>query len=179
MGTEQEVEKLLGKDMAQRAKNVAMKLYQRGSELMRKRGLILIDTKYEFGLDDKGVVHGGGVGDEVPEDRRRDEKRTVQERQRGPEGEARPEVEGVLEAVCPRRAAGDGLRPSQGQGGAEVVGGPGGGVLLQVHPDLRADHGQPLRVPSEDAAFEAHHHEPPTRWNVDRRLRRDRGRLRL
>jgi len=58
----QEVEKLLGKDMAQRAKNVAMKLYQRGSELMRKRGLILIDTKYEFGLDDKGVLH---VIDEV------------------------------------------------------------------------------------------------------------------
>merc|ERR1711972_1162664 len=60
--TMQEVEKLLGKDMAQRAKNVAMKLYQRGSELMRKRGLILIDTKYEFGLDDKGVLH---VIDEV------------------------------------------------------------------------------------------------------------------
>jgi len=29
---------------------------------MRKRGLILIDTKYEFGLDDKGVLH---VIDEV------------------------------------------------------------------------------------------------------------------
>merc|ERR1711963_294637 len=62
MGTMEEVEKLLGKDLAERAKNVAMKLYQRGSELMRKRGLILIDTKYEFGLDDKGVLH---VIDEV------------------------------------------------------------------------------------------------------------------
>merc|ERR1712187_567866 len=60
--TMQEVEKLVGKDLAQRAKNVAMKLYQRGSELMRKRGLILIDTKYEFGLDGKGVLH---VIDEV------------------------------------------------------------------------------------------------------------------
>merc|ERR1712066_75177 len=60
--TMEEVEKLLGKDMAQQAKDVAMKLYQRGSELMRKRGLILIDTKYEFGLDDKGVLH---VIDEV------------------------------------------------------------------------------------------------------------------
>jgi len=60
--TMEEVEKLLGKDLAQRAKNVAMKLYQRGSELMRKRGLILIDTKYEFGLDDNGVLH---VIDEV------------------------------------------------------------------------------------------------------------------
>merc|ERR1712187_442993 len=60
--TMQEVEKLLGKDMAAKAKDIAMKLYQRGSELMRKRGLILIDTKYGFGLDDKGVLH---VIDEV------------------------------------------------------------------------------------------------------------------
>merc|ERR1719401_2430465 len=37
-----EVEKLVGKDMAKRAKDAAMKLYRRGSELMRKRGLILI-----------------------------------------------------------------------------------------------------------------------------------------
>merc|ERR1719293_491007 len=57
-----EVEKLVGKDMAKRAKDIAMQLYQRGSELMRKRGLILIDTKYEFGLDDKGMLH---VIDEV------------------------------------------------------------------------------------------------------------------
>merc|ERR1719436_696975 len=60
--TMEEVEKMVGKDMAQRAKDIAMKLYQRGSELMRKRGLILIDTKYEFGLDEKGVLH---VIDEV------------------------------------------------------------------------------------------------------------------
>merc|ERR1712061_299566 len=60
--TESEVEKLVGKDLAKKAKDIAMKLYQRGSELMRKRGLILIDTKYEFGLDEKGVLH---VIDEV------------------------------------------------------------------------------------------------------------------
>merc|ERR1719401_1312483 len=52
-----EVEKLVGKDLAHRAKAVAMKLFQRGSELMRKRGLILIDTKYEFGLDENGKLH--------------------------------------------------------------------------------------------------------------------------
>merc|ERR1711948_129993 len=57
-----EVEKLGGKDLAQKAKDVAMKLYQRGSEVMRKRGLILIDTKYEFGLDENGKLH---VIDEV------------------------------------------------------------------------------------------------------------------
>jgi len=53
----EEVEKLLGKDMANRAKDTALKLYQRGAELMRKRGLMLIDTKYEFGVDEKGVLH--------------------------------------------------------------------------------------------------------------------------
>jgi len=57
-----EVEQLIGKDMAHRAKEIAMRLYQRGAELMRKRGLILIDTKYEFGLDEQGVLH---VIDEV------------------------------------------------------------------------------------------------------------------
>merc|ERR1719261_2439658 len=39
-----------------------MKLYKRGCDLMKKRGLILIDTKYEFGLDENGVIH---VIDEV------------------------------------------------------------------------------------------------------------------
>jgi len=57
-----EVEKLVGKEMAHKAKDFAMKLYQRGSELMRKRGLILIDTKYEFGVDESGKLH---VIDEV------------------------------------------------------------------------------------------------------------------
>ena len=56
------MEKLLGKEVAAKAKDYAMKLYQRGSELMAKRGLILIDTKYEFGVDEKGVMH---VIDEV------------------------------------------------------------------------------------------------------------------
>merc|ERR1712151_873183 len=60
--TMDEVEKLLGKDVAQQAKDIAMKLYARGAELMRQRGLILIDTKYEFGVDEKGVLH---VIDEV------------------------------------------------------------------------------------------------------------------
>merc|ERR1719161_2378239 len=48
--TMEEVEKLIGKEMAQKAKEASLKLFQRGTEIMRKRGLILIDTKYEFGL---------------------------------------------------------------------------------------------------------------------------------
>lgn len=60
--TMEEVEQLIGKEMAQKAKDAAMKLFARGQEIMQKRGLILIDTKYEFGLDEKGELH---VIDEV------------------------------------------------------------------------------------------------------------------
>ena len=34
----------------------ALKLFQRGQEIAASRGLILVDTKYEFGLDDSGEV---------------------------------------------------------------------------------------------------------------------------
>merc|ERR1719420_1379124 len=60
--TMEEVEKFVGKDIAAKAKDAAMKMFMRGTELMKQRGLILIDTKYEFGLDEKGVLH---VIDEV------------------------------------------------------------------------------------------------------------------
>lgn len=60
--TMEEMEQLVGKELAQEAKDIALKLYARGSELMRKQGLILIDTKYEFGTDEHGVIH---VIDEV------------------------------------------------------------------------------------------------------------------
>jgi len=60
--TMEEVEKFVGKEMAQQAKEAAMQLFKRGQEVMRKRGLILIDTKYEFGLDEQGKLH---VIDEV------------------------------------------------------------------------------------------------------------------
>jgi len=36
--------------------DVAMRLYKRGVEVAAKQGIILVDTKYEFGLDDKGDI---------------------------------------------------------------------------------------------------------------------------
>lgn len=33
-------------------KEAALKLYKRGTELAEKQGLIFIDTKYEFGIDE-------------------------------------------------------------------------------------------------------------------------------
>mmetsp|Transcript_34614 Transcript_34614/g.79191 ORF Transcript_34614/g.79191 Transcript_34614/m.79191 type:complete len:481 (+) Transcript_34614:49-1491(+) len=60
--TYEEIEALLGKDLAAQARDAALRLFERGVEVMRKRGLILIDTKYEFGVDDQGRLH---VIDEV------------------------------------------------------------------------------------------------------------------
>lgn len=34
----------------------AMKLYKRGVEIAEKQGIILVDTKYEFGVDDRGEI---------------------------------------------------------------------------------------------------------------------------
>jgi phosphoribosylaminoimidazole-succinocarboxamide synthase len=39
-----------------RLENYTRLLYKRGSEIAAKRGLILVDTKYEFGKDDDGVI---------------------------------------------------------------------------------------------------------------------------
>ncbi|NIA02255.1 MAG: phosphoribosylaminoimidazolesuccinocarboxamide synthase [Nitrospirae bacterium] len=36
--------------------DVAMKLYQRGVEVAAKQGIILVDTKYEFGMNDEGEI---------------------------------------------------------------------------------------------------------------------------
>ncbi len=36
--------------------DVAMKLYQRGVEICAKQGIILVDTKYEFGVDPEGNI---------------------------------------------------------------------------------------------------------------------------
>lgn len=36
--------------------DVSMKLYQRGVEIAAKQGIILVDTKYEFGINDEGEI---------------------------------------------------------------------------------------------------------------------------
>ena len=51
------VEKLVGADMARQVKDVALRLYKEAAAFARVRGIIIADTKFEFGLDDKGKLH--------------------------------------------------------------------------------------------------------------------------
>jgi phosphoribosylaminoimidazole-succinocarboxamide synthase len=47
-------EGLITKELFDEVKKTATKLFLRGQEIAAERGLILVDTKYEFGLDEKG-----------------------------------------------------------------------------------------------------------------------------
>ncbi len=55
--TYEEVEKKLGKELAKKVKETSIELYKRGADLALKKGLIFIDTKFEFGLDEKGNLY--------------------------------------------------------------------------------------------------------------------------
>ncbi len=43
---------LLGDDMAGRLRSLSLRLYRRGVEIALNRGILLADTKFEFGVDD-------------------------------------------------------------------------------------------------------------------------------
>ena len=47
---------LMARDLLARVEDVSRRLFLRGQEMVRARGLILVDTKYEFGLDVEGVL---------------------------------------------------------------------------------------------------------------------------
>lgn len=47
-------EGFITRDLFDKVKETAIKLFERGQELAAQRGLILVDTKYEFGLDEEG-----------------------------------------------------------------------------------------------------------------------------
>jgi phosphoribosylaminoimidazole-succinocarboxamide synthase len=46
----------IGKDVALELERLAMHVYTRGGELARERGIIVADTKFEFGRDERGQV---------------------------------------------------------------------------------------------------------------------------
>jgi phosphoribosylaminoimidazole-succinocarboxamide synthase len=48
------MERLIGKDLAAKVREVSMRLYREAAEFARGRGIIIADTKFEFGTDDTG-----------------------------------------------------------------------------------------------------------------------------
>ncbi|HVS26939.1 MAG TPA: phosphoribosylaminoimidazolesuccinocarboxamide synthase [Burkholderiales bacterium] len=52
-----EAEKLLGKDMAARVRDASIELYSEAAEYAAKKGIIIADTKFEFGTDKQGKLY--------------------------------------------------------------------------------------------------------------------------
>ena len=48
---------LLGAELAARVRDASLKLYTQAADFARSRGIIIADTKFEFGLDEQGVLH--------------------------------------------------------------------------------------------------------------------------
>ncbi|MGB5516924.1 MAG: phosphoribosylaminoimidazolesuccinocarboxamide synthase [Gammaproteobacteria bacterium] len=51
-----ESEALLGADIAAQVREASLRLYSEAAEYARERGIIIADTKFEFGLDDEGTL---------------------------------------------------------------------------------------------------------------------------
>ena len=51
------VEKLIGASLAAAVRDAAIRLYQEAAEYALSRGIIIADTKFEFGLDDAGKLY--------------------------------------------------------------------------------------------------------------------------
>lgn len=49
-------EKIVSEDLWKQLQDIAIKLFKRGQEVALKHDLILVDTKYEFGINDKGEL---------------------------------------------------------------------------------------------------------------------------
>jgi phosphoribosylaminoimidazole-succinocarboxamide synthase len=48
---------LLGRIMAEKVRDVSLKLYNEASVYAKQRGIIIADTKFEFGIDHEGKLH--------------------------------------------------------------------------------------------------------------------------
>lgn len=54
--SEEEARKIVGKDIADKLKEYSLRIYEKGSETTLKRGIILADTKFEFGEYDGEII---------------------------------------------------------------------------------------------------------------------------
>ena len=48
------VQKMIGEDLAEQVRRVSIRIYERAAEYALGRGIIIADTKFEFGQDDEG-----------------------------------------------------------------------------------------------------------------------------
>ena len=55
--TYEETVKLLGKDLASRVRNISIEIYNFGVSHASERGIIIADTKFEFGTDSNGKLY--------------------------------------------------------------------------------------------------------------------------
>ena len=58
----EEVCDLIGKDLAEKLRKTAIEVYKKGAEYALTKGIIVADTKFEFGVDENGTLV---LGDEV------------------------------------------------------------------------------------------------------------------
>jgi phosphoribosylaminoimidazole-succinocarboxamide synthase len=53
----EDVAELIGEKLATRVRDVSLAIYERAAAYALERGIIIADTKFEFGLDDEGRLH--------------------------------------------------------------------------------------------------------------------------
>src|SRR3990167_8892635 len=53
----EQAEKIVGADIARQGRDAAINLYTQAAEFAATKGIIIADTKFEFGLDAHGTVH--------------------------------------------------------------------------------------------------------------------------
>ncbi len=52
----EETVKLLGQELAEKVRDFSIKVYTEAAEYAREKGIIIADTKFEFGLDERGEI---------------------------------------------------------------------------------------------------------------------------
>ncbi len=52
----EEAARRIGRPMAEKARDLSLRIYNRGAELAREKGIVIADTKFEFGLKDGDLI---------------------------------------------------------------------------------------------------------------------------
>lgn len=52
-----DMEQRIGKELAEKIRTISIALYQTAADYAATRGIIIADTKFEFGLDEQGTLH--------------------------------------------------------------------------------------------------------------------------